>query len=341
MTSNERVLKAIDEIKKGRMVVMVDDEDRENEGDIVFAATFSTPELINFTITEAKGILCTPVTREIAKKLDFMPMVEDNSSQHATAFTVTVDAVNAKTGVSAYERDECIKLIANPNSKPKDFVRPGHIFPLIAKDGGVLVRTGHTEGTVDLCKLAGLYECGICCEIVKEDGEMARRDDLEIFCEKHSLHMVQVSDLVEYRLQHESLIKVFAEENVTFMGKEARKYEILDHQDKHHVVYSFGEIKSNSAVKFHTVRSDLELLKSDESYNNLMRSIDYLQKNSGLLIFLNVDENKNEIMKEFGIGAQIIRYFGIEKIDLLTKNRQREYVGLGGFGLEVAKVTSF
>ncbi|HHD80904.1 MAG TPA: 3,4-dihydroxy-2-butanone-4-phosphate synthase, partial [Campylobacterales bacterium] len=196
----KRVDRAISEIKKGRMVIMMDDEDRENEGDLVYAATFSTPELVNFMAKEARGLICTPVTRAIAKKLHLIPMVDNNISNHETAFTVSIDSTTADTGISAIERDDCISKLANPLTNPEDFVRPGHIFPLIAKDGGVLVRTGHTEGSVDICKLAGLAPIGVICEIIKDDGTMARHDELEIFSQKHNMPIVYISDLVEYRL---------------------------------------------------------------------------------------------------------------------------------------------
>ncbi|MBD3798094.1 MAG: 3,4-dihydroxy-2-butanone-4-phosphate synthase, partial [Campylobacterales bacterium] len=185
MTPIERVLKAIEEIKKGKMVIMCDDEDRENEGDLVYAAAFSTPEHVNFMAKEARGLICVALSKQNAQRLELSPMVSSNTSSYETAFTVSVDAVSASTGISAKERDDTIKILANPISRPQELVRPGHIFPLIAKDGGTLVRTGHTEGSVDLCRLAGLSEAGVICEIIKEDGEMARRDDLDIFAQKH------------------------------------------------------------------------------------------------------------------------------------------------------------
>lgn len=340
MNSNQRVLKAIEELKNGNMIVMVDDEDRENEGDLVFACTFTSTQKVNFMIKEARGILCTALNKQIAQRLNLNPMVENNSSSHETAFTVSVDAKEATTGVSAFERDMTIKLLVDYNTKPSDLVRPGHIFPLIAKDGGVLVRTGHTEGSIDLCKLAGLTEVAAICEIVKEDGTMARRPDLDKFCKKHDLHIVYISDIVEYRMEHESLIRVLVESNVKFMGKSARKYEILDHKDLHHIAYRFGKIDENSAVKFHTIKSDYELLKSHENYENLTKSIEYLQKNGGILVFLDANENNNLQMKEFGVGAQIIRYLGVKNIKLLSKRTNREYVGLSGFGLKVVEQIS-
>ena len=196
----QRVKKAIEEIKAGKMVVMVDDEDRENEGDLVYAATFSTSEKVNFMASVAKGLICTPITEEIAERLELVPMVKHNDSAHETAFTISVDARICTTGISAHERDMTIKILADCSSSPKELVKPGHIFPLIARKGGTLVRTGHTEGSVDLCRLAGLCEVAVICEIMKEDGSMARRDDLDIFCKEHDICMVSIADIVAYRI---------------------------------------------------------------------------------------------------------------------------------------------
>ncbi|HDX6289415.1 TPA: 3,4-dihydroxy-2-butanone-4-phosphate synthase, partial [Campylobacter fetus subsp. venerealis] len=225
----DRVLQAIDDIKNGKMIVMVDDEDRENEGDIVYAACFSDIEKVNFMITHAKGVLCTPVTRELADKFELSPMVSSNTSCHETAFTVSIDAKEAATGVSAYERDMTIKMLVDYNTKADDFVRPGHIFPLIAKKGGVLERTGHTEGSIDLCKLAGVAPVSVICEVVNDDGTMARRVDLEKFCSKFGLNMVSVSDIIEYRLHHEKLINIEDAKRSSIAGFEALRYDVSDH----------------------------------------------------------------------------------------------------------------
>ncbi len=198
--SFKRVERAINQIKQGGMVIMMDDEDRENEGDLVYPATFSTPDKVNFMAKEARGLICTPVTKAIAKKLHLLPMVDNNDSNHETVLLVSIDSATVQQEFLAMERSDCISKLANPLTTSDDFVRPGHIFPLIAKDGGVLVRTGHTEGSVDLCKLAGLAPVGVICEIIKDDGTMARRDDLEIFSKKHNIPIVYISDLVEYRL---------------------------------------------------------------------------------------------------------------------------------------------
>jgi 3,4-dihydroxy 2-butanone 4-phosphate synthase/GTP cyclohydrolase II len=339
MTSTERVLKAIDEIKKGRMVIMCDDEDRENEGDLVYAAAFSTPKHVNFMATHARGLICVALSRDIASRLELTPMVSSNTSSYETAFTVSVDAATATTGISAKERDDTIKILANPISKPDELVRPGHIFPLIAKEGGVLVRTGHTEGSVDLCRLAGLSEAGVICEIIKENGEMARRDDLDIFAKEHNLHTVFISDLVEYRLANERLVKEISVEEIEFFYVKATRHIFQDHDGIEHTAilfYSAGEVAN---VRVHNVIPDCELLLNQEKYHHLISSIEYLKKNSGLLVFLNkTNHQDNASVKEFGIGAQIIKSFGISKMNLITSMKATDFVGLGGFGLEVKEV---
>ena len=333
----KRVKQAIEDIKSGKMVIMIDDEDRENEGDLVYAATFSTPQKVNFLASYAKGLICVSVTDDISKRLELSPMVTHNDSQHETAFTVTVDARECTTGISAYERDMTIKVLADYNSKPNDLVRPGHIFPLIAKKGGVLVRTGHTEGSVDICKMAGVSPVAVICEIMKDDGTMARRDDLEKFAKKHKLNIVYISDLVEYRLQNESLVREVAQARVKFMQSEAKRIDYIDHRSSHHVVYQFGVLSENTNVRFHNVGLDIDLLSNEKKYNNLINSIKYLQKNGGLLIFLEKEEQRNPYMKEYGIGAGILKDMGIKNINLLVGKKGVEFIGLSGFGLNIKK----
>ncbi len=331
----KRVKQAIEDIKAGKMVIMIDDEDRENEGDLVYAATFSTPQKVNFMASYAKGLICVSVTDEISKRLNLSPMVTNNDSQHETAFTVTVDAKECTTGISAYERDMTIKVLADYHSKPNDLVRPGHIFPLVAKNGGVLVRTGHTEGSVDLCKMAGVSPVAVICEIMKDDGTMARRDDLVEFAKKYKLNIVYISDLVEYRLQNESLVREIAEARVQFFGSDAKRIDYIDHKESHHVVYQFGVLQRKSNVKFHNVGLDIELLSNEKRYNNLINSIKYLQKNGGLLIFLDKEEQRNPYMKEYGIGAGILKDMGVRDINLLVAKKGVEFIGLSGFGLNL------
>ena len=329
----DRVEQAIADIKNGKMIVMVDDEDRENEGDLVFAGAFSDMQKVNFAITHAKGVLCLAMSGEIAKRLDLNLMVDKNTSSHETAFTVTIDAKAATTGVSAYERDMTIRLATDPLSKPSDFVKPGHIFPLIAKSGGVLSRTGHTEGSVDLCCLAGIAPSAVICEIVKDDGNMARRADLEEFCNKFNLNMVSVSELVEYRLKHESLIKIKSKRNTNIAGFKAVKFEIEDHKGIIHYAYTFGEIKERTNVKFHRCISDIELLESDK-FSDLMDAISYLSKNGGVLVVME-DEVSGGAIKEYGIGAQILKSLNVSKIELLTASKNKDFVALSGFGLDI------
>ena len=333
----KRVEDAIEDIKRGKMVIMMDDEDRENEGDLVYAATFSTPEMVNFMAKEARGLICTPITKDIAKNLELIPMVSNNDSAHETAFTVSIDSANAKTGISASERDDCIKKLASPIAKADDFVRPGHIFPLIAKDGGVLVRTGHTEGSIDLCKLAGVAPVAVICEIIKDDGTMARYDDLQEFKKKHNLKIVYISDIVEYRLAKEQLVEQINKENIEFFGIKVEKVDFKDHLGRVHSVIKFYTPHKKENVKFHNISRDIDLLLNEKKYNNLMKSIEYLKRNGGLLIFLDTKIISKEQAKEYGIGAQILKALGVEEINLLTTNKETEFVGLSGFGLNVAK----
>ena len=333
----DRVERAIEDIKQGKMVVMVDDEDRENEGDLVYAANFSTPQKVNFMATHAKGLICVALPRKISDRLNLIPMVDNNNSQHETAFTVTVDAKDCTTGISAYERDMTIKILADCTSKSDDLVRPGHIFPLIAKKGGVLVRTGHTEGSVDLCRLAGVNDVAVICEIMKEDGTMARRDDLNKFCKEHNLSMVYISDIVEYRMQHESLVREIASCTTDFLGAKARRTDMIDHEDNHHTVYQFGEIKDTMAVKFHNIIPDDELLGDSKKFNSLMKAIEYLKNHGGILVFIDNENTINKEIKEFGIGAQILNKIGVKNIKLISALDGKTFVGLSGFGLKIVE----
>ncbi len=335
MTPIQRVLDAIEEIKKGNMIIMCDDEDRENEGDLVYASVFSTPEHVNFMAKEARGLICVTLDGEIAERLELNPMVSSNNSMYETAFTVSVDAADALTGISAAERDMTINILANPLSKPTELARPGHIFPLIAKDGGTLVRTGHTEGSVDICRLAGLTGCGVICEIIKDDGEMARRDDLDLFAEKHNLKTVFISDIVEYRLANEILVNAVSEEEIDFFGMKAQKRTFVDHEGLEHTAIAFHHIGETANVKVHNVISDIELLLNQEKYQLLIDSIEYLKQNGGVLLFINNPDQNHANMKEFGVGAQILKLYGIEHMRLLTNAQLPDFVGLSGFGLEV------
>ena len=329
------VEQAIEDLKNGKMLVMVDDVDRENEGDLVFASTFSSAEKVNFAITHARGVLCVALSPQIAQQLGLSPMVDKNTSSHETAFTVTIDAKDAKTGVSAYERNMTIELMSRVGARADDFVRPGHIFPLIAKSGGVLARTGHTEGSTDLCRLAGLSQSAVICEIVKDDGDMARRDDLEKFCAQHDINMISVAQIVQYRLKHETLVKFSELRDGALCGEAAKFYDVSDHEGNEHRAYIFGEPEKSAQtnVKFHKISSDLEFL-SDTKFNDFMRDLDVLRKEGGVLLMLKSAQNRADF-KSFGIGAQILAHLGVRKIKILSKSEPKDYAGLSGFGIDI------
>jgi 3,4-dihydroxy 2-butanone 4-phosphate synthase/GTP cyclohydrolase II len=332
----KRVKEAIEEIKKGKMVIMLDDEDRENEGDLVYAAALSTPEHVNFMATHAKGLICVSVSKQTASRLELTPMVASNTSCHETAFTVSVDATSASTGISASERDDTIKILASNISKATELVRPGHIFPLIAKEGGVLVRTGHTEGSLDLCKLAGFSGEAVICEIMKDDGTMARRDDLDIFAQKHDMKIVYISDLVEYRLAFEMLVQEVSNETVDFFGVNVQKRVFQDHMKNTHTVIQFGEIEKCSLAKFHNVEADIELFLNYTKLQSILKSINFLQSKGGVLVFMQNGTSDNKTMRDYGVGAQILRYLGIEEIKLITSGGSKHsFVGLNGFNLKI------
>lgn len=337
MSAIQRVKEAIEEIKKGNMVIMLDDEDRENEGDLVYAATLSDDKKVNFMATHAKGLICVAVTKETAARLDLNPMVASNTSSYETAFTVSVDCAKASTGISAGERDDTIQILANPISHANELVRPGHIFPLIAKDGGVLVRTGHTEGSIDLCKLSGLAGEAVICEIMKDDGTMARRDDLDLFATKHNMKQVYISDLVEYRMAHECLVEEISKENIIFFGHNAVKKIYQDHLNNTHTIIEFGTLNETSLVKFHNVEADINLFLHNEKLNSMLKSINFLQSKGGVLIFLDNTHENAETMKDFGIGAQILNLLGIKNIKLLSSGGKHSFVGINGFGLEIVE----
>ena len=332
MSAIDRVKKAIEEIQKGKIIIMIDDEERENEGDLVYAGVFSTPEKVNFLASKGRGLICVSLTSEIAKNLSLNPMVPKNEESFSTAFTISVDAKECHTGISAFERDLTIKKLSNPTSKPDDFVRPGHIFPLVAKDGGVLVRTGHTEGSVDICKLAGLYPSAVICEIMNEDGSMARRKDLAKFAKEHNLAVVYISDLVEYRLQFETLIQIVEEKEIEIDGVKFKKVTFRDHLNREHYAV-INSIHSKTNVKFYKVTSNVEFLEKIDEYKKV---VEYVKYNSGAIIFLNTDSQDE---KEFGIGAQILKTLNIKEINLISKNKN-DFLGLKGFDIEIKKYIS-
>ena len=378
----QRMKDAIAAIKQGEMIIIMDDEDRENEGDLVMAGIFSTPEKINFMAQEARGLICVSITKELACKLDLPPMVQRNDSNHETAFTISIDAKEAKTGISAYERDMTIRLMCDSNAKPSDFVRPGHIFPLIAKDGGVLVRTGHTEASVDICRLAGVLPVSVICEIMKKDGTMAGRGDkfLLDFAREQGLKILYVSDIIQYRLNFENLVREAGREEASFMGEACEKVRFIDHLEREHSVFSFvqnggqeevresvrkvegqkdtqGERQKEAQeggttqaskvkaplIRFHNASSDIALLQNLDEWQALQKSVGLLSQQGGYLICLNADITSEGMvkscgdMKDFGIGAQILKRLGVKEFILLSTcgANRGEYSALSGFDLHL------
>jgi len=327
-----RVKQAIEDIKQGKIIIMIDDEDRENEGDLVYAGVFSTPEKVNFLASKGKGLICVSLTKDIAKRLNLTPMVPQNEESFSTAFTISVDAKECKTGISAFERDLTIKKLSSPTSTSDDFVRPGHIFPLVAKEGGVLVRTGHTEGSVDICKLAGVYPSAVICEIMNEDGTMARRDDLKKFAKMHNLNIVYISDIVEYRMQFESLIEKIEEKTIILDDVKFKKITFKDHLGHIHYVIA-NNPKETSNVKFYKVTKNVDFLLNDELLKEYKKVLDYIKFNNGVIVFIDSNAKDN---KEFGIGAQILKSLGIKNLNLISKHKS-ELNALKGFGININK----
>jgi 3,4-dihydroxy 2-butanone 4-phosphate synthase / GTP cyclohydrolase II len=363
---------AIDEIRRGRMVILMDDKDRENEGDLCMAAEKVTPQAINFMATHGRGLICLPLTEERVKQLGLPMMVSENTSPFGTAFTVSVDAADGiSTGISAADRAKTILDAIADDAKPQDLATPGHIFPLRARKGGVLVRAGQTEGSVDLARLAGLKPAGVICEIMKDDGTMARQPDLMRFARKHRLKVVTVADLIQYRLNYDSLVyRAAAAPLPTRLGGDFQAIVYNTHVDQsEHLALIKGEIspKDETLVRVHSkyVAGDVfgfELLNTGAVIQRSMEIIAkegkgvilYLQPEHkgvrpGMVTYPTVEGKQQHDMnpsfvyradfKEYGIGAQILRDLGVRKMRLLTNNK-RHLVGLRGYGLEVTSLVA-
>jgi 3,4-dihydroxy 2-butanone 4-phosphate synthase/GTP cyclohydrolase II len=361
---------AIEDIRRGRMVILMDDKDRENEGDLCMAAEKVTPQAINFMATHGRGLICLPLTEERVKHLQLSMMVSENTSPFGTAFTVSVDASSGiTTGISAADRAKTILDAIADDARPQDLVTPGHIFPLRARNGGVLVRAGQTEGSVDLARLAGLKPAGVICEIMKNDGTMARQPDLMKFAKKHRLKVCTVADLIQHRLNYDSLVYRAATAPLpTRVGGEFQAIVYNTHVDhSEHLALIKGNIspREETLVRVHTkyVPGDVfgfELLNTGAVIQRSMEII--AREGKGVILYLQPErkgshpsmvayprvEGKQQKdmnlsfvyradFKEYGIGAQILRDLGVRKMRLLTNNR-KHLVGLRGYGLEVTSL---
>ncbi|MBE0556632.1 MAG: bifunctional 3,4-dihydroxy-2-butanone-4-phosphate synthase/GTP cyclohydrolase II [Proteobacteria bacterium] len=366
------IKEAIVDIKSGKMVILVDDEDRENEGDLCMAAEFVTPEAINFMARYGRGLICLTLTEETAEQLRLMPMVRDNRSCFGTAFTVSIEAKQGvTTGISAADRATTIRAAVADGAKPDDLVSPGHVFPIRAKKGGVLVRTGQTEGSVDLARLAGLKPAGVICEIMKDDGTMARMPDLERFAKEHDLKIVTIADLIDYRLQHESLIRRAA--TATLPTRYGGEFKLIVYENDvdtmQHVALIKGEITPDDEV---LVRVHSECLTGDvfgsercdcgAQLHRAMRMV--AEAGKGVIVYMHQEgrgiglvnkikayelqeQGKDTVeanialgfkadLRDYGIGAQILADIGVKKMRLLTNN-PKKLVGLEGYGLTITE----
>ena len=355
---------AIEAIKKGEIIIVVDDEDRENEGDFICAAEMVTPEIINFMASHGRGLICTPIMESLADKLDLAPMVSQNTALHETAFTVSIDYLkkDCSTGISAYDRSTGIKALTEPNTVATDYARPGHIFPLRAKEGGVLRRTGHTEAAVDLAHMAGFFPAGVLVEILNEDGTMARLPQLIEISKKHDLRLISIKDLVAYRMSTERIVRKEFETNLdTKYGHiRAVAYKQLTTNDTHLVLIK-GDISQQKEVlvRAHSSSetSDIvaylfglggkivedSLKKIEEEGAGVFLYMRQGEKGDGIVNKLKeIDDDpsndplKSNIQRDFGVGAQILRDLGIRKIKLLTNNPKKR-IALDGYGLEITK----
>ncbi len=364
------VEEAIAELKNGKMIILVDDEDRENEGDLVFPADLITPEIINFMVTHARGLVCLTLEEKIIERLQLQMMTDRNSSKYETAFTISIEAAEGvSSGISAADRARTIRVAVNPDARPEDLVMPGHIFPIRARKGGVLFRAGHTEGSVDLTKMAGFQPAAVICEIMNEDGSMARLPDLQAFAKKHNIKLASLDDLIAYRMARECLVEEVANANLPISGLGEFQVRVftseLDHLE--HVVLQLGEIDPEKPV---LVRVHSECLTGDIFGSSrcdcgwqLNSALQQIAKEGGVMLYMRqegrgiglvnkikayelqdkegldtVEANHrlgfSDDHRDYGIGSQILRYLGIKKMRLMTNNPRKIY-GIDGYGLEI------